>query len=112
MADISQHGNLKSYLTHALDETSYLKALVKQLGTITKDVDPEQGYASTLLNLNKRMLMSEKLLAKEVGIKALKGSPSGSSSSSEAQDVKSASMGVQLPVIACYDLRQRTRNFL
>jgi hypothetical protein len=69
MTEGIHHGNLKSYLSQAIDQTSLLKALTKQLGKVTHDVDPEQGYASTLLNLSKRMQMSERLLAKEVGIK-------------------------------------------
>jgi hypothetical protein len=112
MADIVHHGNLKSYISHVLDDSSNLKALVKQLGSITKDVDPEQGYASTLLNLSKRMLMSEKLLAKELGIK-LKESQSGPDQAPKsAEDVHTASFSLEHAVIASYNHTERSRNFL
>ena len=113
MSDIVPHGNIQSYLSHALDESSYLKALVKQLGTVTKDVDPEQGYASTLLNLNKRMLMSENLLAKGLGIKLGKVSATkstGAESSSKA--VKSAGMEAHMCLPSFHNTKERSRNFL
>ena len=105
MADITPHGNLKSYMSHALDESSYLKALVKQLSTVTKDVDPEQGYATTLLNLNKRMLMSEKLLAKELGIKSDK-----MDHASKAVKVAAVDIQIYLPLLC--KSKERYHNFL
>ena len=112
MVDIIPHGNLKSHLSHALDHSSYLKALVKQLGKVTKDVDPEQGYASTLLNLNKRMLMSEKLLAKELGIKSGKVSAVGSKTGTAAGAVSTASIDSHMCTTLVLSSKERSRNFL
>lgn len=112
MTDIVHHGNLKSYMSHALDESSYLKALVKQLGTITKDVDPEQGYASTLFNLNKRMLMSEKLLAKELGIKSTGHHSAQVKDTSAVQSLKSASFSAESSSLVSLTPIERLRNFL
>jgi len=105
MADIIPHGNLKSYMSHTLDESSYLKALVKQLSTVTKDVDPEQGYATTLLNLNKRMLVSEKLLEKELGIKSGKIDHA-------SKAVKVAAFDIQICLPLFRKSQERYHNFL
>jgi hypothetical protein len=58
------------------------------------------------------MLMSEKLLAKELGIK-LKESQSGPDQAPKsAEDVHTASFSLEHAVIASYNHTERSRNFL
>jgi hypothetical protein len=61
-------GDIRSYLLKIHEETPLIKSLVAELKTITRGVDPDEGYANTLMNLANRMQMNEAVLVKELGI--------------------------------------------
>jgi hypothetical protein len=99
-------GDIKSYLLKIHTFTPLLKSLIAELKTITKGVDPDEGYSNTLINLANRMQMNEAMLMKELGVQVR-------DSQRYTPSPKEATFSPECVAIACFtDRRSDYRNFL